>query len=324
MMPRLCLALLSLAVVGAAQASDDKTPAVVATAAPADPMTHLKERLLEKLGGARMQESAAGTHELKLPSRAPAPPVRVKKATSELEAAVAAHRAAKGGDGHEVHWGYAGEGGPAAWGSLKPEFGLCARGQRQSPIDIRDGIAVELEPLKIDYRTSGFNVIDNGHTVQVNVAPGNTIEVTGRRYELVQFHFHRPSEERINGRQYELSVHLVHKDPEGRLAVIAVVLERGAAQPVVQQVWNSLPLEKHETVPGIAAIDLEALLPQDRRYFTYMGSLTTPPCSEGVLWMVMQQPVPVSPAQIGIFARLYPNNARPVQQAAGRLIKQSQ
>jgi carbonic anhydrase len=324
MIHRLSLALLSLAIAGAASASEEHKPAVVAKAAPADPMALLKERLQEKLGTTKVQEAAAGTNELKLPSRAPAPPVRVAKATSELEASVAAHRAAKAGDGHEIHWGYGGEGGPAAWGSLKPEFGLCARGQRQSPIDIRDGISVDLEPLKIDYRASGFNVIDNGHTVQVNVAPGNVIEVTGRRYELVQFHFHRPSEERINGRQYELSVHLVHKDPEGRLAVIGVVLERGAAQPVVQQVWNSLPLEKNETVPGAAAIDLNALLPQDKRYFTYMGSLTTPPCSEGVLWMVMQQPVPVSPAQIGIFSRLYPNNARPVQQAAGRLIKQSQ
>jgi carbonic anhydrase len=301
-------------------------PAVVATVAPADAMAHLKERLQEKLGATKLQESAAGSHELKVPSRNPAPaPARAARAAADVEAAVAAHRAEKSGTaGPDGHWSYAGEAGPAAWGALKPEFSLCARGSRQSPIDIRDGIAVELEAPNFDYRPSGFSVVDNGHTVQVNVAPGNTIEVTGRRYELVQFHFHRPSEERINGRQFELSVHLVHRDPEGRLAVVAVVLERGAAQPVVQQVWNNLPLEKHETVPAATAIDVAALLPQDRRYYTYMGSLTTPPCNEGVLWMVMQQPVPVSPAQIGIFSRLYPMNARPVQQAAGRLIKQSQ
>jgi carbonic anhydrase len=318
------LLLLSLAAAFPAHASEPKE-AVVAKAAPSDPMTHLKERLQEKLGALRAQDSANGANELKVPTRAPATaPTRAARADGD-----AAPRGAKAGaDGHEGkeggHWGYFGEGGPAAWAQLRPEFGLCARGNRQSPIDIRDGIAVDLEAPKFDYRPSGFSVIDNGHTVQVNVAPGNTVEVTGRRYELVQFHFHRPSEERINGRQYEMSVHLVHRDAEGRLAVVAVVLERGAAQPVVQQVWNNLPLEKNETVAAATAIDLTALLPSDMRYYTYMGSLTTPPCSEGVLWMVMQQPVPVSTAQIGIFSRLYPMNARPVQQSAGRLIKQSQ
>ena len=297
--------------------------AVVAKAAPADAMTHLKERLQEKLGATKVQETALGTNELKVPSRTPpAPATRVARAAPDLERAVAEHRAGK--TGHETHWGYFGEGGPAAWGQLKPEFGLCATGTRQSPIDIRDGITVDLDPVKFDYRPSGFSVVDNGHTVQVNVSPGNTIEVLGRRYELLQFHFHRPSEERINGRQFDLSAHLVHRDPEGRLAVVAVVLERGAPQPVVQEVWNNLPLEKNEAVAAADAIDLNALLPQDKRYYTYMGSLTTPPCSEGVLWMVMQQPVPASLAQINIFARLYPMNARPVQQAAGRLIKQSQ
>jgi carbonic anhydrase len=206
---------------------------------------------------------------------------------------------------------------------MKAEFNKCSTGTRQSPIDIREGIAVDLEPVQFDYRSTGFAVIDNGHTVQVNVAPGNAIQVLGRRYDLVQFHFHRPSEERINGRQFDMVAHLVHKDPDGRLAVVAVLLDRGSAQPIVQTIWNNLPLEKGEEQPARVAIDLNHLLPQDRRYYTYMGSLTTPPCSEGVLWMVMQQPVPVSPEQIEIFARLYPMNARPVQAAAGRLIKQS-
>jgi carbonic anhydrase len=159
--------------------------------------------------------------------------------------------------------------------------------------------------------------------VQVNVAAGNTIEVMGRRFELQQFHFHRPSEERIEGRQFDMVAHLVHKDPDGRLAMVAVLLDRGSAHPLVQSVWNNLPLEKGEEVPARATIDLSQLLPKDRRYYTYMGSLTTPPCSEGVLWMVMQQPVTISAEQLDVFARLYPMNARPVQQAAGRLIKQS-
>ena len=222
-----------------------------------------------------------------------------------------------------THWDYEGTAGPDAWGKMRPEFNKCATGQRQSPIDIRGGIAVDLEPIKFDYRPSAFSVIDNGHTVQVNVEPGNSITITGKRYELVQFHFHRPSEERINGRQYDMVAHLVHKDVDGHIAVVAVLLDRGSAQAIVQTVWNNLPLEKGDEVRAGSRIDLSQLLPEDKRYYTYMGSLTTPPCSEGVLWMVLKQPVPISMDQVAIFSRLYPMNARPIQQADGRLIKES-
>ncbi len=152
--------------------------------------------------------------------------------------------------------------------------------------------------MQFSYQPSQLRVLDNGHTVQVNVAAGNTIEVMGRRYELVQFHFHRPSEERIDGRQFDMVAHLVHKDAEGRLAVVAVLLDRGAAQPLIQTVWNNLPLEKGEEQVVRSPIDLNALLPAERNYYTYMGSLTTPPCTEGVLWMVMKTPVQVSAEQI--------------------------
>ena len=206
---------------------------------------------------------------------------------------------------------------------MKPEFAKCSTGSRQSPIDIRDGIKVSLDAVAFDYKPSAFRVLDNGHTVQVNVDPGNSIEVLRRRYELLQFHFHRPSEERIDGKQFDMVVHLVHKDLEGRLAVVAVLLERGSALPIVQSVWNNLPLEKGDEVAAKLPLDLGALLPAERSYFTYMGSLTTPPCSEGVLWMVMKNPVQVSAEQIGIFSRLYPMNARPVQSASGRMIKES-
>jgi carbonic anhydrase len=225
---------------------------------------------------------------------------------------------------HEIHWSYEGEGAPANWGTLKPEWQLCNVGERQSPIDIRDGIKVELEPIRFDYRPSNFRIVDNGHTIQVNLGPGNTIAVMGRMYDLVQFHFHRPSEERINGRGFDMVVHLVHKDLDGRLAVVAVLLERGQAHPVMQTLWNNLPLEKHSDYsPEGVAIDLNQLLPENRSYYTYMGSLTTPPCSEGVMWMVMKQPAQVSAEQIAIFSRLYPMNARPVQSIRGRLIKES-
>jgi carbonic anhydrase len=140
----------------------------------------------------------------------------------------------------------------------------------------------------------------------------------------VQFHFHRPSEERINGKGFEMVAHLVHKDLDGRLAVVAVLLERGQMHPLVQTLWNNLPLEKNvDYSPEGVAIDLNELLPKDRNYYTYMGSLTTPPCSEGVMWMVMKQPQQLSSEQIAIFARMYPMNARPIQSVRGRMIKES-
>lgn len=177
--------------------------------------------------------------------------------------------------------------------------------------------------MNFDYPPSHFAVVDNGHTVQVNVAPGSRIEVGGKRFELQQFHFHRPSEERIDGRQFEMSVHLVHKDEQGRLAVVTVLFDKGSPQPVVQKVWNHLPLERHEAAAARVPLELAELLPADRRYYTYMGSLTTPPCTEGVQWIVMRQPVTLAPEQIELFARIYPMNARPLQAASGRRIMQS-
>jgi len=328
----LSLSLLALAWPAIAAANGPAPPAKpkpaakeAEAAAEVDPLDRLREKLAVKLGATKpaepgqpnvMRVTSRATLEhgdLVTPARKPAAaPHRVEKA------------AAKEKDKeHELHWAYNGPAGPQSWGGLKPEFAKCSTGQRQSPIDIRDGIAVDLDPVDFDYRASGFRVIDNGHTVQVNLAPGNTIQLRGRRFELLQFHFHRPSEERIDGRLFDMVVHLVHKDAEGQLAVVAVLLDRGSAQPIVQAVWNNLPLEKGEEQPARGVIDLNHLLPPDRRYYTYMGSLTTPPCTEGVTWVVMRQPVPVSQEQIDIFARLYPMNARPVQQAAGRMIKQS-
>ncbi|MBA4092766.1 MAG: carbonic anhydrase [Candidatus Accumulibacter sp.] len=224
----------------------------------------------------------------------------------------------------DVRWAYDGDGGPDHWGKLKPEYATCASGKRQSPIDIRDGIGVDLEPIQFNYRPSPFRVVDNGHTIQVTVGGGSSITLLGKRYDLVQFHFHRPSEERINGKSFEMVAHLVHKAEDGRLAVVAVLLERGQEHPLIQTIWNNLPLERNEDVmpPGVA-IDLAQLLPESRQYYTYMGSLTTPPCSEGVLWLVLKTPQQMSPEQMAIFARFYRNNARPVQPSFGRLIKES-
>ena len=317
----------------AAAAEDAK--AATKALPPGDPMDTLREKLASKLGAAKAPEAptpyvvrvvsksgepAPGTAAAQVaakPAASSGTPAKVAKLRADK--AAAGHQA----DAHAAHWSYGGAGGPEQWGLLKPEFAACTNGSRQSPIDIRSGVKVDLEPIQFDYRPTGFSVVDNGHTIQVNVGGGNSIEIQGRRYDLLQFHFHRPSEERINGRQFDMVAHLVHKDPEGRLAVVAVLLDRGSAQPLVQTIWNNLPLEKGSEVAVRADLDMNHLLPADRRYYTYMGSLTTPPCSEGVLWMVLQQPVPIAQDQIGVFSRLYPMNARPVQQASGRLIKQS-
>ncbi len=308
--------------------------AKAAKAGNTDPMDALRQKLAERLGASKAPDShnpnvmrvvgksaeAVDAHGARatVNKHAAKPKPKADDGHGESPAAAGLHPGA-----HDTHWDYVGENGPEAWGKMKPEFATCATGQRQSPIDIRDGIAVQLQPIEFEYHPSNFSVIDNGHTIQVNVGVGNAITVGGKRFDLLQFHFHRPSEERINGRQFDMVAHLVHKDAEGKLAVVAVLLDRGSAQPVIQTVWNALPLEKGEAVPAPTQIDMNQLLPEDRRYYTYMGSLTTPPCSEGVLWMVMKQPVQLAASQIGIFSRLYPMNARPIQKVSGRMIKES-
>lgn len=307
-------------------------PASAASATPRKPvsMDDLRERLAEKLGAAKAPGSPTPyvvRVENKTEGKTEGEPVRKGKAGSKPAARKESTEPAEPaghGEHHAPHWGYDGPEGPTAWAKMAPEYALCGSGHRQSPIDIRDGIPVQLPPIQFDYRPSGFNVLDNGHTIQVNPAPGNSITVNGHRYDLVQFHFHKPSEERINGRNFDMVIHLVHKDPDGQLAVVAVLLQRGEAQPQIQSVWNALPLERGSSLGSPVPIDLPALLPKDPHYLTYMGSLTTPPCTEGVLWLVMKQPVTVSQTQIDIFARLYPMNARPVQSADGRLIKDGQ
>lgn len=287
----------ALLAAAAARAEDTKEPAEV-----------LRQRLAERL--ATKPEGAVAAKPAASPAKpAPAKPPRPAKPAKP------------------AHWGYTGDIGPDRWAELAPENKLCAVGTRQSPIDIRDGIAVDLEKIAFDYRASGFTVQDTGHTVQVNVAPGSGLTVMGRRYELVQFHFHRPSEERVNGRQFDMVAHLEHKDAQGRLAIVAVLLERGPddkPQPLIQTVWANLPLERGDALAAQVQIDLNQLLPANRGYYTYMGSQTTPPCQEGVLWMVMRQPVQLTAQQIAVFARLYPMNARPLQAGSGRLIKESQ
>ena len=248
---------------------------------------------------------------------------RATEARQRAAASIAAAAPAPVKQLHGTHWSYEGDSGPANWSKINTAWSKCGTGERQSPIDLRDGMKVDLEQIVFDYKPSAFNVTDNGHTIQVTVGAGNFITIQNRAYELMQFHFHRPSEERINGKGYEMVVHLVHKDPEGKLAILAVLLERGKGHGLIQTVWNNLPLEKYDTVAPSIVLDVNDLLPQRRDYFTFMGSMTIPPCEEGVLWLVMKEPMQASPAQMALFSRLYPLNARPIQASAGRVIKES-
>jgi carbonic anhydrase len=298
------------------------------------------ESIVPPLGGIKKSAPAAAkpavppmASELK-PARVQPPPrpVRPKpRKAATTHAAAASTMATPGEHGtatpaapaHTLHWSYEGESGPHAWAKLAPEYAKCGSGERQSPIDIRDGMKLDLEPITFEYRPNTFKVIDNGHTIQANVGGWNFMRVMGRRFRLVQLHFHRPSEEAIDGKQFEMVVHLVHKDGEGRLAVVAVLVDNGARQPVIQTVLNNLPLEQGVEIVAAATLDANQMLPENRRYFTYMGSLTTPPCTEDVLWLVMKQPVQASAEQLNLFSRMYPMNARPIQESRGRMIKES-
>jgi carbonic anhydrase len=262
-----------------------------------------------------------------------APPVKPQASRQYIRdkaTSMAGHPATSAAEGHghqEAHWSYEGEAGPQAWGKLKPEFNLCANGKRQSPIHIEDSTTLQgpAEPLQFNYQASSGTVVNNGHTIQVDVSGDNAITVRGSTYKLLQFHFHNPSEERVNFKNFAMVAHLVHKNDEGQLAVVAVLLDPGVANALINKVWTYMPLDSGDRVRMPAGlIDMNELLPKDQRYYQFMGSLTTPPCSEGVLWMVLKQAMPVSREQLKLFAQLFPNNARPVQPLNGRAVRDAQ
>lgn len=222
------------------------------------------------------------------------------------------------------HWDYRGPQGAAHWGELDAAYASCAHGRAQSPIDIRAAQAAPLSPLEFSYGRVAPSIVNNGHTIQVNVPKGQFLQVGGKRYELVQFHFHTPSEERIDGKPAAMVAHFVHKDAQGRLGVVAVLLQPGAPNAALDTLLAHLPARAGETLTVDAPeVDLATLLPAQRRYYDFEGSLTTPPCSEGVHWMVLAQPLTLSPDSIRAFRRLYPANARPVQPINGRTVRVS-
>lgn len=215
---------------------------------------------------------------------------------------------------HKAHWSYTGHESPEHWGSLDPKYSTCDKGVNQSPINLTKFIESELSPLNLSYQSGGHEVINNGHTIQVNYQPGSLLGVNGNDYELKQFHFHSPSENHINGKSYPLEAHLVHADKNGNLAVVGVMFEEGDENEALKEIWNIMP-EKADSKNSLSStVSVNDILPTNRDYYRFNGSLTTPPCSEGVLWLVMKQPITASKPQIEQFTNTiqHPNN-RPLQ-----------
>ncbi len=225
---------------------------------------------------------------------------------------------------HAIEWGYTGHGGPERWGELSDDFKMCMLGRNQSPIDLRTDIAFEtkLKPIVFSYYSGVNEIIDNGHTEKVDINPGSFIMIDGIRFELKQFHFHTPSENKIDGKSYPLEAHFVHADEQGNLAVVALMFELGKRNETLQRMWRKLPERPNEKVAcSMTAADVMALLPKDRSYYRYNGSLTTPPCSEGVRWLVLKKPVTVSKDQVYKFAKIMGHaNVRPAQPLNARVI----
>jgi carbonic anhydrase len=227
-------------------------------------------------------------------------------------------------------WTYEGATGSEHWGDLDPDYASCKNGKEQSPIDIRNTEKASLPAIRFEYQSSPLKyLINNGYTIRVNYhdAPGsgNFLIVGDKRYQLIQFHFHRPSEEYIHGKPYDMVLHLMHRSSDGQVAGVAVLLKAGNANATIQQIWKHMPKTKsnEEEIPGVE-INPARLLPHNLSYYMYMGSLTAPPCTEGVQWFVLKTPLEISSEEISAFAKLYPQDVRPLQPLNGRVVKESQ
>ncbi len=223
-------------------------------------------------------------------------------------------------------WSYEGKTGPKHWAELSPEWALASSGTEQSPIDITEPRSSSvLYPLNFSYRPTPLNLVNNGHTIQQNFVPGSSVEIMGKTYHLAQFHFHSRSEHRVKGRQFDLEMHLVHQDAEGKLLVVGILFETGAENPFLAQFFDQLPATAHQTLASSGSLlNVSEVLPEDRSYYYYQGSLTTPPCTEGVQWYVLRQPQQLSTSQLTAFRAIFSNNARPVQPLHARTVWESQ
>ena len=224
--------------------------------------------------------------------------------------------------GHGAEWGYTGHNTPETWGHLSEKYRLCSEGLNQSPINITHSISdPNHPPLNLDYKKGSKEVVNNGHTIQVNVDAGDKLVVDGITFELKQFHFHSPSENRINGKSFPLEAHFVHLDKDGNIAVVAVMFEEGTENKDLAKIWAKMP-EKAGEKNELKVDDIAAnLIPEKQHYYRFNGSLTTPPCTEGVRWFVLEKPLTISKEQIEKFQHVmhHPNN-RPVQPLGARII----
>ena len=221
----------------------------------------------------------------------------------------------------KTHWGYIGEEGPENWGTLSSDFNVCNSGKSQSPVNLESAVDADLPDLEINYKDTPLRIINNGHTIKVNYQPGSILTLDDEPYELLQFHFHNPSEHQVEGKLLPMELHLVHKSEKGALAVVGVFLKQGEANPTLQKIWQAMPMkESSEKTISNANINVSDLLPEDQDYYRYFGSLTTPPCSETVNWIVLKEPVEISSQQVQKFAQIFPMNARPIQQVKRRFL----
>ena len=218
------------------------------------------------------------------------------------------------------HWGYGGEGGPEHWGELADEFKTCKVGRMQSPIDLGGADVAGRVEVRTSYKPGALNLLNNGHTVQVNFPEGSILSSGISRYKLIQVHFHTPSEETVYGVPYPMVAHFVHADHAGNLAVLGVLFEEGAHNPELDKIVKAAPAQ--QSAPQTLGVTLNPalLLPADLSVWRYDGSLTTPPCSEGVRWHVANHPVTASAAQIAAIHAIVGDNARPIQPRNGRLL----
>lgn len=227
-------------------------------------------------------------------------------------------------EGHAPHWAYAGHrGDPAHWAQLDPAFEGCAKGSTQSPIDIRKTVKTNLPALDFQYGSAAPTLVNNGHTVQVNLPAGQSLKIGEQTYELLQFHFHTPSEETVAGKHTAMVAHFVHRNAAGELGVVGVLIEPGKKNAAFDAVFSHLPRPGEKITVDDMTLDLAALLPADKHYYAYEGSLTTPPCSQGVKWMVLKTPIKLGANQIKAFRRLFSANARPIQPLNDRVIQES-
>jgi len=233
--------------------------------------------------------------------------------------------AAETAHGEAPRWSYEGADGPSHWSELSPANRVCGVGFQQSPIDIDSSIRAEVGGIGISYGAMPLRVVNNGHTIQVNCEPGSEIRMDGQTFKLLQFHFHHPSEHTFRGKSFDMEAHFVHASADGTLAVLGVFIAKGAPNDVLAPIWHNMPtVAGPEKRVNSVSVFPERLLPADRTFHRYYGSLTTPPCSEKVIWSVYGTPVEASSAQVGKFASIFPGNARPIQNLNRRFLLKSQ